>query len=165
MDAVASYFPLVFALMLSALLAAVIYRDGRDYLIPNTLSIAVAALFFPAALLLGLPLLPALLAGGIAFAITFGLFALKLFGGGDAKLLPALMLWTGWNLTSLQFLFLMAILGGVLAIVLLALRFLLRRRAGLPQLLQPGAPIPYGIAIASAFLWLLWQGQIFPFSL
>jgi prepilin peptidase CpaA len=88
---------------------------------------------------------------------------LNLFGGGDAKLLPALILWTGWHLTSLQFLFLMALLGGALSIALLVLRFLLRRRAGLPQLLQSGAPIPYGIAIAMAFLGLLWQGKIFTF--
>jgi prepilin peptidase CpaA len=162
-DAVANYFPLAFALMLSGLLAAVIYRDGRDYLIPNTICLAIAGLFFPAALALGFPLLPALLAGGLALAVTFGLFALKIFGGGDAKLLPALMLWTGWNLVSLQFLFLMAILGGVFALLLLVLRLLLRRYSHLPRLFQPGAPIPYGIAIAAAFLWLLWQGRIFVF--
>ncbi|MFN8930225.1 MAG: prepilin peptidase, partial [Alphaproteobacteria bacterium] len=116
-----------------------------------------------AALMLGLPLLPALLAAFITLIVTFGLFALNLFGGGDAKLLPALMLWTGWNIASLQFLFLMAILGGVFALLLLALRFMLRRRASLPKLLQPAAPIPYGIAIAMAFLGLLWQGKIFTF--
>jgi prepilin peptidase CpaA len=163
MDALASYFPLAFALILSGLLSVVIYRDGRDYVIPNILCLAIAGLFLPAALMLGLPLLPALLTAFITLIVTFGLFALNLFGGGDAKLLPALILWTGWHLTSLQFLFLMALLGGALSIALLVLRFLLRRRAGLPKLLQSGAPIPYGIAIAMAFLGLLWQGKIFTF--
>ncbi|MFN7401218.1 MAG: prepilin peptidase, partial [Alphaproteobacteria bacterium] len=88
MDALASYFPLAFALILSGLLSVVIYRDGRDYVIPNILCLAIAGLFLPAALMLGLPLLPALLAAFITLIVTFGLFALNLFGGGDAKLLP-----------------------------------------------------------------------------
>jgi prepilin peptidase CpaA len=154
--------PLAFAALLSALLLAVIYRDGRAYLIPNPLCAAIGLLFFPAAWLLGLPLLPALLAGLVTFLITFALFSVNAFGGGDAKLLTVLMLWTGWSMTSLQFLFLMAMLGGGVALVLLLLRaFLKRRSAYLPRLLQQGAPIPYGIPIALAFLLMLWEGRVF----
>ena len=153
--------PLAFALLLSALLVLVIYRDGREYLIPNPLCAAIGLVFFPAVWALGLPLLPALLAAGVTFVVTFGLFSLNSFGGGDAKLLTVLMLWTGWSLTSLQFLFLMAMLGGFFALLLLLFRALLRRRTPALRLLMPGAPIPYGIPIALAFLLMLWEGRIF----
>lgn len=161
LDTLTANLPLGFALLLSALLALVIYRDGREYLIPNPLCAAIGLAFFPAAWALGLPLLPALLAAGIAFLVTFGLFSLNAFGGGDAKLLTVLMLWTGWSLTSLQFLFLMAMLGGFFALLLLLSRALLRRHAPKLRLFTHGAPIPYGIPIAVAFLIMLWQGRIF----
>jgi Flp pilus assembly protein protease CpaA len=55
----------------------------------------------------------------------------------------------------------MAMLGGFFALLLLLFRALLRRRTPALRLLMPGAPIPYGIPIALAFLLMLWEGRIF----
>jgi prepilin peptidase CpaA len=76
-------------------------------------------MFFPMAYLTGMPLALLgvhLLTGLGLFVAGFALFALGLFGGGDAKLLAAAGLWFGWPQT-MPFLMLTVLAGGVLAIV------------------------------------------------
>lgn len=85
------------------------------------------------------------------FVITAGLFAVRMMGGGDVKLLTALALWV----LPADFLFLvivMALLGGVLTIAIAAWRITLRK--------QGKAAIPYGIAIASAGLLTLFDKSL-----
>lgn len=81
-----------------------------------------------------------------AFAILAGMFALRMMGGGDVKLLTALALWIKpeWFL---ELLIIMALLGGVLTIVMGAWHVMRRHRGRLA--------IPYGVAISAAGLWVI----------
>ena len=93
-------------------------HDINRLTIPNWLNLTLAALFIPAAFVSGLPLEILgghLLAALCAFVIAFALFAFNIFGGGDAKMIPAVMLWIGPN-AAMDFLFAMALAGGACAI-------------------------------------------------
>lgn len=86
---------------------------------------------------------------GIAFAafiVLAGLFALRVMGGGDVKLLTALALWIEPQ-SFLHLLLVMALAGGVLTIVFGAWHVMRRQRHKLA--------IPYGVAIAVGGLWVL----------
>jgi prepilin peptidase CpaA len=144
---------------------AVIFYDTREFIIPNTLVIAIAMLYLPGVYFLGLNPINGLTTAGIVLVLGMALFALKVMGGGDIKLLAALALWTGWNEVTLTFLFTMAIFGGVFAVAILVLRkFAFMLPANLPRILRSGEPIPYGVAIALAFLYVLWKGLMFKFA-
>lgn len=81
-----------------------------------------------------------------AFAVLAGLFALRMMGGGDVKLLTALALWIEpeWFL---RLVIVMALVGGVLTIAMGAWHVMRRQRHKLA--------IPYGVALAIAGLWVL----------
>ncbi len=81
-----------------------------------------------------------------AFAILAGMFALRMMGGGDVKLLTVLALWIepGWFL---KLIIVMALVGGVLTIVMGAWHVMRRQKHKLA--------IPYGVAISIAGLWVL----------
>lgn len=81
-----------------------------------------------------------------SLAILAGLFALRVMGGGDVKLLAALALWIEPALFA-QLLVLMALLGGVLTITMGCWHVVRRQRDRLI--------IPYGVAIAAAGLWII----------
>jgi len=129
-------------------------HDVNSLTIPNWLNLALAALFIPAAVFSGLPieiLIGHVLAGLAAFVVAFGLFAFGVFGGGDAKMIPAVMLWVGPS-ASIEFLFTMALTGGLCAMVILFVR------NTMPAAVVPGpirapfeekAGVPYGVAIAA----------------
>lgn len=139
---------LIGALAIALLVAA--FTDIKRRQIDNWLN-AVIALAAPAFWWAsGLSLWPGVgIQFGLAlvtFILTAGLFAMRMMGGGDVKLLTALALWV----LPADFLFLvivMALLGGVLTIAIAAWRMALRK--------QGHAAIPYGIAIASAGLLTL----------
>lgn len=150
-------------LALAALMGWVIYTDTTRYTISNRVNGIILGLFVLAA-----PFLPAqweaLAAAAIFFAVGLALFALGLMGGGDVKLLTVLTLWTGWSVATLNFFFLTAVFGGVLVLLVLPLRWLAPRvrksEKPLPRLLTRKEPVPYGIAIACAFLLLLAMGGV-----
>lgn len=81
-----------------------------------------------------------------AFAILAGLFALRLLGGGDVKLLAALALWIA-PIAYLRLLVVMSMAGGVLALLFWAWHIIRRK----PERIA----IPYGVAIAFAGLMSL----------
>lgn len=81
-----------------------------------------------------------------AFAVLAGLFAVRMMGGGDVKLLTALALWIEPGLF-LQLLIVMALAGGLLTIVLGAWHVARRQRHKLQ--------VPYGVAISTGGLWVL----------
>ena len=128
-------------------------HDINRLTIPNWLNLTLAGLFVPAALVSGLPLEMIggqLLAGPLAFVIEFGLFAFRIFGGGDAKMIPAVVLWMG-PAAAFPFVYWMAIVGGACAL------FLLVGKRSFPAAAVPGfmrapfepkAGVPYGVAIA-----------------
>jgi prepilin peptidase CpaA len=97
--------------------------DIRRLRIPNAVSLIVIALFFVNYLAQPAPgsLAPHLWAGGIAFLVTFALYMAGAMGAGDVKLISALMLWGGVR-DGPDFLVVMALIGGLLAGPLLALR-------------------------------------------
>jgi prepilin peptidase CpaA len=81
-----------------------------------------------------------------AFVLLAGLFALKMMGGGDVKLLTVLALWIPPTFF-MQLLIVMALAGGVLTIVMGIWHVMRRQRERLA--------IPYGVAIAFGGLWVL----------
>jgi prepilin peptidase CpaA len=132
--------------------------DLTRYEIPNGLSAALIGAF--ALLLPSLPLtvLAEHLSAGLAVLVgAFLLFAVGLWGGGDAKLVAAASVWIGWRELA-AFLLLTALLGAILALALLLARRLLAGRAGqhrwYSRLLSPSEGVPYGVAIAAAALAL-----------
>ncbi len=149
-------------------LAAAAASDAIRYRIPNALCLGVAGAFALYAISLPLAVVGAHVAAGVAVLVvaTAG-FALRLMGGGDAKLLAAVALWLGFR-NLLPFLLLMAVIGGVLGILLLAARRLAPdpvppgRWWSLVLLRQSG--VPYGVAIALAALVLLarFPGELLP---
>ena len=138
---------LLAALAIALLVAA--FTDLRRRQIDNWLNAAIALgapLFWFAN---GLSLVDigyqfAVAAG--TFAVLIGLFAIRAMGGGDVKLLTALALWIE-PLWFLRLLFIMALIGGVLTIVVAAWHHG-RRQSG-------KVAVPYGIAISIAGIWTI----------
>lgn len=139
---------LLIALAIALLVAA--FTDIQRRQIDNWLNLAIAAgapAFWWAS---GLSLWPDVaLQLGVALAalvLLAGLFALRMMGGGDVKLLTALALWIEPTMF-LHLLVVMAIAGGVLTVVMVIWHTMRRQRDKLA--------IPYGVAIAFGGLWVL----------
>lgn len=142
------HYGLLVALAIALLVAA--FTDLRRRQIDNwlTAGVALAApLFWWTS---GLSLSPDVaIQFGVAlgaFVVLAGLFALRMMGGGDVKLLTALALWIAPGLF-LKLIIIMALLGGVLTIVMGGWHVIRRQKHKLA--------IPYGVAIAAAGLWVL----------
>jgi prepilin peptidase CpaA len=156
--------PLLFIGLAAAALLASCLADLRRFEIPDTISIVI--LGSAVAFGLATPGFEWLWhAGGLAlmFAIGLGLFAIGWMGGGDIKLLVATAAWTGLK-GLLPFLLGVTLAGGIVALVLLASRSAFRA-AGfpadrMPGPLQPGAPMPYALAITGGAFW--WAAQTWP---
>lgn len=136
--------------------------------IPNAISIALAGGFVALALLTWMPLqtfgLHLVCAFGV-LALTFTLFAFRLLGGGDAKLMAAGALWMGPGYI-LPFVVFVTIWGGALCLVILSYRKavpadLLPLPGWAQRLHISGGPIPYGIAIAGAGLMVFPSTDLF----
>ena len=137
---------------LAALLVVAAVIDVRTFTISNRLNLTVALLaplYWWAA---HLPLWPDIgMQVAIAVAV-FVLFAIAFYtgmmGGGDVKLAAALALWFS-PASTIKFLVLTSIAGGVLTLGILAWHKA-KRREGRPE-------IPYGVAIAFGGLAILAQ--------
>jgi prepilin peptidase CpaA len=151
-------------LALTAFAALLIYAACSDIArltIPNWVSIALAALFVPAALAAGVPLAQIgahLLFGAAMLAGGFFLFQASIIGGGDAKLLAGAAVWTGFQAFP-PFIFWTAAAGGVLALSLIAARRCLKQAATNPafvnHLLERQTGVPYAVAIMTGGLMAL----------
>lgn len=141
--------------LLPCLVIAAGLHDLTTMKIPNWISGVLVLGFFPAALAVGLAPIAVALHVGIAAAALFvgmGLFAMRVIGGGDAKLMTAACLWLGLS-GSGMFMLWTGLAGGAFCLVLIYARAQVRPYVpGGPQwvhqLLQPKADIPYGVAIA-----------------
>ena len=130
--------------------------DALSYRIPNWLTVAIALLFWPIAILNGMPggvLLWHAVTGVALLAIGFGLFAAGVFGGGDAKLMAAAGFWFGWPV-AMNFLVITALAGGALAIVMalwsaLQLDQEMRGHTWIERWKNKKLDVPYGIAFAA----------------
>jgi len=93
-----------------------------------------------------------LLSGGVALLIGLALFALRVLGGGDAKLLSVLFLWSG-PLLAAPMLTVISLTGTVVGILSFATRRLEPGKgSGVVRVLALFSAVrgvPYGVAIAS----------------
>jgi prepilin peptidase CpaA len=147
------------------LLAAV--SDIVSYTIPNWLNGAIFALFVIfvlAASIEGRPIAWSVLrlhlfGGAVALAAGITLFAAGWIGGGDAKLFAVACFWVGLD-AMLNYAFLVCMIGGLLAVVLLAFRRIplsprLTAWPWVQRLTESKSGIPYGVALGMAALLVL----------
>jgi prepilin peptidase CpaA len=128
--------------------------DIASLTIPNWVSIALTALFIVLALASGMPLGQIgmhILFGFAVLVVGFFLFQANVIGGGDAKLLGAAAVWTGF-VAFMPFALWTALAGGALAAMLIVARnFAPAFAAWAPpfvnRLLTPKTGLPYGVAI------------------
>lgn len=143
------------------LLAWAAVSDFKTYLIPNSVSLGVA-LLYPAHVLaspVAVDWAGALVVAACVLAVGFVMFAMRLAGGGDVKLLAAASLWAG-PAQALPFLLLTTLAGGLLAAM--TMNYLRYVRPWPSDMLAPDeaaalklrATVPYGIAIALGGLWV-----------
>ena len=137
-------------LAITLVVAAVI--DVKTFTISNRLNACIGLLaplfwwssgldFWPdAAIQVGVALL--------VFVVLAGAFYAGMMGGGDVKLAAALALWFS-PASTVMFLVLMSIAGGVLTLVVVAIHRT-KEKEGKPQ-------VPYGVAIAFGALAILTQ--------
>ncbi len=138
------------------------FTDLFSMTIPNRISLFLVAGFLALA-----PFAPGmtletfgmhLAAGALVLAVTFTLFAFRVIGGGDAKLLAAVALWVGWDQLALYIL-LASMAGGALCVALLMFRAVplpvrLAKEVWLERLHRPRGDVPYGIALSAAALYI-----------
>lgn len=153
----------VVILMFVGLLVWAAVCDFRTYLIPNSVSISVAALFPAHVLASPMPVdwLSALVVAAAVLATGIVLFAFRVAGGGDVKLLAATALWAGSS-QIVAFLLVTSLVGGVLAGFIGGYRYFRPWPSGAiarddTMAVKLHASVPYGIAIASGGLWLAAQ--------
>lgn len=154
-------------LLFPAALAYAAVMDIFTMTIPNRVSLALLAGFCIAAPVAGLSSHAFLMhigAGALMLAAGVGMFALRLLGGGDAKLLAAASLWMGFTYL-LPFVLAVAISGGALSILILAYRRVPAPAHMLPdwaaRLHEEGSGIPYGLAICAGAFWIYPHTELF----
>ena len=142
----------ILLLALAAILVVAAAIDVRTFTISNRLNLTVALLaplYWASA---ALPLWPGvgiqLASGAAVFVLLAGAFYAGMMGGGDVKLAAALALWFS-PASTIKFLVLTSLAGGVLTLVVLAWHRA-KHREGRPE-------IPYGVAIAFGGLAILAQ--------
>jgi prepilin peptidase CpaA len=134
-----------------ALLVCASCFDVLSLRIPNIIPLGVVVLF--ALQLLVEPGVHApldhFLAMAVMLLILLPIYALDMLGGGDIKLLAAVALWLGMQKLA-ALLILVGIIGGMFALLWLAVRWLIRRALPdrpLPKSLQAHAPLPFALPI------------------
>lgn len=138
-----------------SLVAFAAWTDLNTLRIPNRIPVAIALLFPAHALVSGASVdwLMAAAMGAIVFLGGWGLYVLRLIGGGDVKLAAAIAVWAGPQHVDV-FLAVTAILGGGLALFMASqARFAAAYwcefvGAGRIGGVLVGRSIPYGVAIA-----------------
>ena len=151
----------------AALIVAAL-NDVYEFKIPNWISILLIIAYPVAGVVVGASmatLVEGFLIGAGALTLGFALFAGRVVGGGDAKLLAATAPWLGAGALG-SFLFLTAITGLGLAIAIM----MFRRMPILPvyshapwliALHQRKKDLPYGVAIAGGGLLSFSQTPFF----
>ncbi|MBT3238019.1 MAG: peptidase [Rhodospirillaceae bacterium] len=138
-----------------ALLATAAFSDLSSYRIPNRITLAIATLYpvYVLAAPVSVDWIGGLMVGGIVLAAGFALFAFKVLGGGDVKMLAAVALWAGQPHIA-DFLIFSALAGGLMSLFWLSpLRHGLmltfdKYGSGHSGNALMGASLPYGVAIA-----------------
>jgi prepilin peptidase CpaA len=142
------------AVLLSLTLAVAAISDVKHRLIPNSAVLIIVILFAIRAVAEPwVSIISSLEAALIVFFIGFGLYAFRIIGAGDSKLITAVALFVGLERLP-QFIFATSIVGGALAVGSLAANP--KRALVMIQMRGKGdfgRKIPYGVAIAVAGLY------------
>jgi prepilin peptidase CpaA len=148
-------FPDIFSVLLIVLLVMASWTDIRTRTISNELNAAIAILAVIWWGFSGEPVWPDVaLRVGIAlmvFAAFAGLFAIRMMGGGDVKMIAALALWLPLP-ELMTMLIVMALAGGAITLFLL-IRHRWRQNEDRPE-------VPYGVAIAIGGVWVIANGLL-----
>ncbi len=154
--------PNQYAVLLSVLMALVIAWDMKSYIIPNWIHGVIILAFATGCYFMNIHPVDPIVAALVVLGAGLLIYAVGFMGAGDIKLISALTLWTGLGSATVYLIAHTAIYGGILVIFLWLSRKLIRVfwKRNLPVLLTTGAPVPYGVAIAAAFLSMLWRGMI-----
>jgi prepilin peptidase CpaA len=153
-----SFLGLALISLLPALVITAALKDLTSMTIPNWISGLLVIGFFPAVLASGLgwgELARHLAVGAGALLLGMGLFAARVIGGGDAKLMAAAALWLGLK-SSVIFLLWTGVAGGLFCVALILARRNFQAfaagRGWVGHLLEPKGDIPYGVAICAGAL-------------
>ncbi len=158
---------LLLSIFPAALLIAAV-TDLHDFKIPNWISLVLVVGYVGAAVALGatpIQIAEGLALGAAVLVVGFVLFAVRFFGGGDAKLFAASAPWIG-AAHYLDYLLATSIAGGALALVILVFR----RTPPLPvyaqapwimRIHQNQNELPYGVAISAGGLLTFSQTPLF----
>jgi prepilin peptidase CpaA len=165
---VVGLFELLFLSAFPAAMVLAALTDIYDFKIPNWISVLLVVCYLCAGALIHAPtgmMIEGMLFGCAMLVVGFILFAVKFFGGGDAKLLAATAPWIGLSGFS-SFLFITVFAGGILALVLIAFRRapMLPIYAHAPFLIrmhQNRHEIPYAVAIVAGGLLSFSQTPMF----
>ena len=135
------------------------YSDFKGMIIPNMHSVIIFAVFVVCYLVLWAlgqdavfsPILSHVLGFVLVFVASFALFAFKIWGAGDQKLLSAFSIWMGFAAIP-SFLVYTSLFGGVLGIAALLIRKFKpfkspEKDSWLDQVQNGAGKVPYGIAI------------------
>jgi prepilin peptidase CpaA len=147
-----------------ALLIIAAVSDLLTFKIPNWISFGLLGLFVVVAPFSGLSWLIVtshLVLGVVLLLVGMVMFSMNLLGGGDAKLLAAVGLWTGWLALPVYLLW-AAMVGGILALTLMMFRKAplvagMKATPWIARLHDEQAGIPYGIALSAGALIALPQ--------
>ena len=146
-------------LTLPLCLAFAAFTDLLSMTIPNRIPLILLLSFFVVAPFSGMDwqtFAMRLAAAAAVFFACFALFAANVMGGGDAKLLTAAAVWYGFNISLIEFLLSVTLVGGVLTLCILLLRSrsqeIMVIGIPIPDSLLVAKRIPYGIGIAIAGL-------------
>jgi prepilin peptidase CpaA len=159
----------VVAYMSMALLAVAGYSDIKTFRIPNLLVGAIAVVGVIRLILLHDPLAAIYAIGAAVLVFTIGLvlFARRIVGGGDVKLLTATILLIRYR-DLFDFFTAMSVIGALLSVAVVLVHNHLpivagpRLRVRLPK---TRLPVPYGVAIAIAgVVTLLFQPLLFRYG-
>jgi prepilin peptidase CpaA len=164
--AVAGLLLFVFAMLSAALSDLTTYKIKNNLILMLLLAYLV---FAPIAGITSHEIGWSLAVAGVVLLVGFTLFAVGLIGGGDAKLATVTALWLGAN-HAFAYLLLLSLLGAALAAIVYVCRkwplpkrlantaWIARLRAR-----EPGAELPYGVAITLAGLcvlpWTPWMAD------
>ncbi len=138
------------------IMLAAAFSDFKQLRISNKLCLALVAVFpvFVLSSPAEVPWLQHIAVAAAVMLVGFGMYAFRLLGGGDVKMLAAAALWAGPKLIAALLMY-TTLAGGILAMAFAFVAFghhIVRQTQSQPaaQPVQPWhkTPVPYGIAIA-----------------
>ncbi len=147
--------PMIFAVLLGLLLVGAAAQDALRYTISNRWVLAIIVLFLPYAWFgdIGWGVGWHVLHFAVALVVGMGLFAMKWFGGGDAKLYAALALW--FPISAAPQLLVAVAFAGFFELLFYIVGVRLALISGRAVAQMKDRRIPYGVAIAAGGIIML----------